>query len=231
MAHDASYGADEVCIIPGPVSVGGIDRVDEPVAELLRRFEDAAIDGLLASGCAPQRVAGRRRVDGAGDVLSLVLAAPDLVWAGRTVRNPVHRLGTDWVIIDPERAEHPETGASIIAIDDHTAELHVPLAHPLSLRIDLGDAVIAGAAPVVTTDVAVEAMGVLVAGAAGGSVPHITDGRASLTVEWDPDVIADHAGVTGADVPVHPVPDVLVGLAWPSVFAASRRSSARRRAL
>ncbi len=218
-AHDASYGADAVCIIPGPVSVGGIDRVDEPVAELLRRFEDAAIDGLLASGCAPQRVAGRRRVDGAGDVLSLVLAAPDLVWAGRTVRNPVHRLGTDWVIVDPQRAEHPETGASIIAIDDHAAELHVPLARPLTLRIDLGDAVIAGAAPVVTTDVAVEAMGVLVAGAAGGSVPHITDGRASLTVEWDPDVIADHAGVTGADVPVHPVPDVLVGLAWPSVFA------------
>nr|MCW2728220.1 3-oxoacyl-ACP synthase [Aeromicrobium sp.] len=39
-AHDPRYGADEVCIIPGTVSVAGIDRVDEPVAELLRRFED-----------------------------------------------------------------------------------------------------------------------------------------------------------------------------------------------
>ncbi len=106
-AHDARYGADEVCIIPGPVSVGGIDRVDEPVAELLRRFEDATIDGLLASGRAPQRVAGRRRVDGAGDVLSLVLAAPDLVWAGRMVRNPVHRLGADWVIVDAGACRAP----------------------------------------------------------------------------------------------------------------------------
>ena len=218
-AHDARYGADEVCIIPGPVSVGGIDRVDEPVAELLRRFEDATIDGLLASGRAPQRVAGRRRVDGAGDVLSLVLAAPDLVWAGRTVRNPVHRLGSDWVIVDPERAEHPETGASIIAIDARTVELHVPLSRPLSLRIDLGDGVIAGAAPVVSTEIAAEAMGTIVAGAAGGAVPKVVGGHATVTVDWDPDLIADHAGVTGADTLVHPVPDVLVGLAWPSVFA------------
>ncbi len=218
-AHDARYGADEVCIIPGPVSVGGIDRVDEPVAELLRRFEDATIDGLLASGRAPQRVAGRRRVDGAGDVLSLVLAAPDLVWAGRMVRNPVHRLGADWVIVDAGRAEHPETGSSVVAIDERTAELQVPLARPLSLRIDLGDAVVSGAAPVVTTEIAAEAMSALVAGAAGGTVPSISDRRATVTVEWHPDLVADHAGVTGAGVPVHPVPDVLVGLAWPSVFA------------
>ncbi len=226
-AHDARYSADEVCIIPGPVSVGGIDRVDEPVAELLRRFEDATIDGLLASGRSPQRVSGRRRVDGAGDVLSLVLASPDLVWAGRTVRNPVHRLGADWVIVDPERAEHPETGAALVAIDARTAELQVPLERPLSLRIDLprkrevppGVGVVAGAAPVVTTEIAAEAMGALVAGAAGGTVPTIADGRATVSVDWDPDLIADHAGVTGADKPVHPVPDVLVGLAWPSVFA------------
>ena len=218
-AHDARYGADQVCVIPGPVSVAGIDRVDEPVAELLRRFEDATIDGLLASGRAPQRVSGRRRVDGAGEVLSLVLAAPDLVWAGRTVRNLVHRLGDDWVIVDPQRAEHPETGASLVATSPRTAELLVPLERPLTLRIDVGGAVVAGAAPVVTSEVAAEAMSTLVAGAAGGAVPLVVDGRATTLVEWDPDLIADHAGVTGADVPQHPVPDVLVGLAWPSVFA------------
>ncbi len=228
-AHDARYSADEVCVIPGPVSVAGIDRVDEPVAELLRRFEDATIDGLLASGRAPQRVAGRRRVDGAGDVLSLVLAAPDLVWAGRTVRNPVHRLGTDWVIVDPERAEHPETGAAIVAIDPRTAELQVPLERPLSLRIDLSGAVVAGAAPIVSTETAAEAMAALVAGAAGGTVPKVADGRSTASVDWDPDLIADHAGVTGADKPLHPVPDVLVGLAWPSVFAVLGEVFDRRR--
>ncbi|MEV7395791.1 fatty acid synthase subunit beta domain-containing protein [Aeromicrobium sp. NPDC092404] len=218
-AHDPRYAADEVCIIPGTVSVAGIDRVDEPVADLLRRFEDATIDGLLASGRAAQRVTGRRRVEGAGDVLSLVLAAADLVWAGRTVRNPVHRLGAEWVIVDPQRAEHPETGAALVAVDGRTAELQVPLARPLTLRIAVDDAVLAGAAPVVTTEVAASAMSSLVAGAAGGVVPAVAQGRATVDVDWDPDLIADHAGVTGAHTPVHPVPDVLVGLAWPSVFA------------
>lgn len=223
-AHDPRYAADEVCIIPGTVSVAGIDRVDEPVAELLRRFEDATIDGLLAAGRSPQRVAGRRRVDDAGEVLSLVLAAPDLVWAGRTVRNPVHRLGSEWVIVDPQRAEHPETGAALVQVDARTAELTVPMARPLTLRIAVDETVLVGAAPVVTTASAVEAMSALVVGAAGGAVPVVTAGRAGVAVDWDPDLVADHAGVTGAatsavDGPVHPVPDVLVGLAWPSVFA------------
>lgn len=218
-AHDPRYGADEVCIIPGTVSVAGIERVDEPVAELLRRFEDATIDGLLAAGRSPQRVAGRRRVEDAGSVLSLVLAAPDLVWAGRTVRNPVHRLGDEWVIVDPQRAEHPETGAALVQVDGQTAELTVPMARPLTLRISVDDSVLTGASPVVATDSAVEAMSTLLVGAAGGDVPVVNEGRASVAVSWDPDLIADHAGVTGADVPVHPVPDVLVGLAWPSVFA------------
>ncbi|MEJ7635896.1 fatty acid synthase subunit beta domain-containing protein [Aeromicrobium sp.] len=218
-AHDARYGADEVCIIPGPVSVAGIDRVDEPVADLLRRFEDATIDGLLASGRAAQRVSGRRRVEGAGDVLSLVLAAPDLVWAGRTVRNPVHRLGAEWVIVDPLRAEHPETGAALVAVDGRTAELQVPLARPLSLRIEVDGAALAGSAPIVSTAVAASAMASLVAGAAGGNVPSVSNSRATVLADWDPDLIADHAGVTGGRPSEHPVPDVLVGLAWPSVFA------------
>jgi fatty acid synthase len=218
-AHDPRYAADEVCIIPGTVSVAGIDRVDEPVAELLQRFEDATIDGMLAAGRAPQRVTGRRRVDDADGVLSLVLAAPDLVWAGRTVRNPVHRLGDEWVVVEPRRAEHPGTGAALVAVDEHTAELHVPLERPLLLRIEVDGAVRAGSAPLVSTEDATSAMSALVAGAAGGDVPHVVAGRASVTVAWDPDLVADHAGVTGAEVPVHPVPDVLVGLAWPSVFA------------
>ena len=51
-AHDARYDADQVCIIPGTQAVAGITRVDEPVGELLDRFEQAAIDEVLASGAA-----------------------------------------------------------------------------------------------------------------------------------------------------------------------------------
>jgi len=219
-AHDARYGADEVCVIPGTVSVAGIDRVDEPVADLLRRFESATAEGLLAEGAVATRVAGRRRVEGVGNTLSLVLAAPDLVWAGRTVTNPVHRLGDGWVIVDERRAEHPETGAVLVAVDDRVVELHVPLTQPLVLSIDVTGAVAEGAAPVVSTEVATTAMHSLLTSAAGGVLPLVSAGVARLDVDWSPDLVADHAGVTRGEVPKHPVPDVLVGLAWPAVFAA-----------
>ena len=61
-AHDARYDADQVCIIPGTDAVAGITRVDEPVGELLDRFEQAAIDEVLASGAAAAPVASRRQV-------------------------------------------------------------------------------------------------------------------------------------------------------------------------
>ena len=54
-AHDETYGADEVIVIPGPVAVGGITEVDEPVADLLDRFEAAIVDD------PPGRRRSRRR--------------------------------------------------------------------------------------------------------------------------------------------------------------------------
>ena len=65
-AHDPRYSADQVCVIPGTVAVAGITRVDEPVGELLDRFEKASVDALVAAGVAPQSLprtplgAGRR---------------------------------------------------------------------------------------------------------------------------------------------------------------------------
>ena len=92
-AHDARYDADQVCIIPGTAAVAGITRVDEPVGELLDRFEQAAIDEVLASGAEPAPVASaaagpHRR----GGPLAIVLDSPDVLWAGRTATNPVHRI-------------------------------------------------------------------------------------------------------------------------------------------
>ena len=60
-AHDARYDADQVCIIPGTAAVAGITRIDEPVGELLDRFEQAAIDEVLArrrGSPGPSRRAG-----------------------------------------------------------------------------------------------------------------------------------------------------------------------------
>jgi len=223
-AHDPRYRADEVCIIPGTVSVAGITRVDEPVASLLQRFEDEVTDTLLAAGVAPQRISGRRRVelDGLDDSLALVLAAPDVMWAGRAVSNPVHRLGDGWVVTGHGAAEHPETGAELVA-GTRSVDLRVPLTDDdaFSITIQVDDSVTLGAAPTVDATNAAQAMSALAARAAGGELPPVAHGAAELTVAWDPDLRADHAAVTGAgSTPSrHPAPDVLVGLAWPAVFA------------
>ena len=228
-AHDSRYSADEVCIIPGPVSVAGIDRVDEPVAELLQRFEEATIDELLAGGDSPRRVNGRRRVDGGSGPLSLALAAPDLVWAGRMTRNPIHRLGgvSEWIFADDTSAEHPATGASLHTVDPRTVKLSVPLGanRSLHLLIDVADAVATGAAPRITEEIAADAMMALLGAAAGGRLPIVEAGETTLTVLWNPDQIADHRGVTanslgkGLVAGSSTVPDAVVGLCWPAVFA------------
>jgi enoyl reductase-like protein/3-oxoacyl-ACP reductase-like protein/acyl dehydratase len=49
-SHDPRYTADQVLIIPGPEALRGIEQPDEPVADLLARFEQALIDELLAQG-------------------------------------------------------------------------------------------------------------------------------------------------------------------------------------
>lgn len=232
-AHDPRYAADAVCVIPGTVAVAGITRVDEPVAELLQRFEDAAVDAALAGGRAPLAVAGRRRTDGTDGAVSVVLASPDAVWAGRTVRNPVHRLGDGWVIVDANRAEHAETGATLLGTSASTASLSVPLSgadQALTLELEVGDHVATGGVPVVGADRAAAAMLDLLTTAAGGSLPPVegtgVGSAATLDVRWSPDLGADHAGVTAGSGERAPasgryphVPDALVGPAWPAVFA------------
>ena len=228
-AHDDRYDADAVCVIPGPVSVRGITRVDEPIAELLQRFEDETIDGLLAAGRSTCRVPGRRRDERAPGALGLVLAAHDVLWAGRTVVNPVHRLGhgtgEGWTVTSETRADHAPTGATLLASGTGVV-LTVPVGdgRVVELPIDVPAGAPLGAAPVIAVETAAAAMTDLLRGAAGGSLPR--PGEDSLVHAWSWDLVADHAGVTspavtGTDELAEGfVPDVLVGLAWPAVFAA-----------
>ncbi|TCJ29406.1 type I polyketide synthase [Nocardioides jejuensis] len=209
-SHDPRFAADAVSVIPGPVAVAGITRVDEPVAELLARFEAGILDAI--DSASPAAVAGLRRAADTAGVVSLVLAAPDAVWAGRTVVNPVVRLvGTSgWLSVSPERAEHHETGAVLTADGDDAALLVVPVgAAELRFRIAAGADVATGAAPTVLEPT--EQMRVLLALAAGS---------AGVT-RWEPGQGSAHAAVTAAGGPAADVvPDALVGLGWPAVFGA-----------
>ena len=232
-AHDARYTADQVCIIPGTQSVAGITRVDEPVGELLDRFEQASIDEVLASGAEPVAVVSRRqaRVDVTG-ALAVVLDSPDVLWAGRTAINPVHRIGApdEWQVNRNRSATHPSTGARLERNADGAVTLSVPLSDTwIEIRFTLPSCTVDGGMPVVTVQDAATAMRSVLAIAAGvdgpDELPPVQHNTARVTVGWDPEKVADHTGVTATfGAPLAPgltlVPDALVGHCWPAVFAA-----------
>ncbi|RVW04766.1 type I polyketide synthase [Rhodococcus spongiicola] len=228
-AHDPRYSADQVCIIPGTVSVAGISRVDEPVGELLDRFENATADELVAVGATPTPVAGRRHGGFGTGLLDAVLTAPDVLWADRLTRNPVRRLGevAEWTIESDSVASHDKTGARLVVTDDEHVDLTVPLAldKTVEIRITVPATVLDGGAPVITAADAEESMAALLGVAAGQELPQVKNGVAHINLAWTPDLTADHAGVTGVGLPQtlstsgEAVPDVVVGACWPAVFA------------
>ncbi|MCV7193973.1 type I polyketide synthase [Mycolicibacterium brumae] len=228
-AHDARYTADQVCVIPGTAAVAGITRVDEPVGELLDRFEQAAVEDVLAAGDTPTAVLSR--LDDVTDALMLVLDAPDVLWAGRIATNPVHRIAAPekWQVKGHGVATDHNTGARL-EVRDGQVVLSTPLSgHWIDIRFSLPETTADGGAPIVSTDDAATAMRAVLAIAAGvdgpESLPPVVDGITTVTVDWDPERVADHTGVTAPfGAPLAPtlsvVPDALVGRCWPAVFAA-----------
>ena len=232
-AHDARYDADQVCIIPGTEAVAGITVVDEPVGELLDRFESAAVTEVLAAGHQPQPVASRlqARPDVNGP-LAVVLDSPDVLWAGRTATNPVHRLAppAEWQVHDSSSATCPSTGARLEVVGADRVVLSVPLSGTwIDIAFTLPPTVVDGGAPMVITADAAAAMRAVLAIAAGvdgpDALPPLVGHSSTVRMEWDPDRVADHTGVTATfGAPLAPtlstVPDALVGRCWPAVFAA-----------
>nr|WP_280110253.1 type I polyketide synthase [Segniliparus rugosus] len=231
-AHDPRYSADQVCVIPGPVAVAGITRADEPVGELLDRFERAVVEKIVASGAQAKDVAARRETafDGA---LGVFLAAPDVLWAERLTTNPVHRLGDleAWQQVEPHLLEHQTTGATVVLTEADRITLSIPVNGTwLALRFTVPASAATGGAPVFADADAANAMTGLLQVLAGGELPQVVDGVAKTAAAWSPNLPADHAGVTAVTLPkpLQPatipylgkvVPDVLVGLSWPAVFA------------
>nr|WP_239003508.1 type I polyketide synthase [Nocardia panacis] len=232
-AHDPRYSADQVCVIPGTVSVAGITRLNEPVGELLDRFEQNTAYTLVRAGVVPSAVDARRVAGVTAGPIDAVLAAPDVQWSGRTTINPIHRLGdlAEWTV-DGKGAVHPRTGATLVETtgpeSEHAyVELTVPLLRrdAVRVRITVPVSIYNGGIPVITDADAEAAMSALLTVAAGQSVPEVKGKVAHVNVAWTPDLRADHAGVTGCGLPAElstlgrTVPDVLVGACWPAVFA------------
>ncbi|MEZ5212048.1 fatty acid synthase subunit beta domain-containing protein [Gordonia sp. (in: high G+C Gram-positive bacteria)] len=240
-AHDARYRADEVCIIPGPVAVAGITEANEPVGDLLNRFEAHTVDQLKQAGEHVWPADARRRtgtVPSAG-AITVLLESVDVSWAGRIVANPIALLGDldAWEVYDGQVADHGPTGARLTRLSDEGAlpasfELAVPVSGThVRIPLAVDASVLDGGVPRVGVDEAATAMRELLTVAAGGSLAAIDAGAATVTVAWQADSVADHSGVTAATLPrnltpVTPamplgfaVPDTLVTTCWPAVFS------------
>ena len=234
-AHSPRYSADEVCIIPGPEAVAGITEVDEPVGDLLDRFEATVIADLEREGEHAWPADARRRtgaVPAAGPITA-VLESVDVLWAGQIAPNPIALLGDvdRWSVVDPEYADHETTGARLVLVSAEGEfparfDLSVPVSGTvvtIPMTVDVG--VLDGAVPEVDTDSAAGAMREILTVAAGGNLAEAVDGTVTGTVAWAADSVADHVGVTAASLPAaylaRPagVPDALVQACWPTVFS------------
>ncbi len=221
-AHDDRYDADTVCVIPGIASVAGITRANEPVAELLQRFEDACLDAVLAAGGIARRVSARRRIDNTQNAIAAVLGAPDVVWAGRTVPNPLRKLGGTWILLEENQLEHASTGATLTpTVSGARCVIGLDEDREVSIDFTVTDKTAHGHAPLVTSDDAVATTRSILRGAVAQKLPTVAEGVAKSSRIWPGHLPADHAAVSGGALNGEPVivPDVYLGLAWPHVFA------------
>mgnify|MGYP002757758897 CR=1 FL=1 len=234
-SQDERYPADAVRVIPGPVSVAGIDRVDEPVADLLARYESHALERLDD----PEELRLVSRLDSATSLEELAVAAPTILWHGRLIPNPAHELPRDAFDL-VERGE----GRIDVVVNADSAWDNLPKeqrpyhVERVSIPLILGPATETGASPVVDPERLVGAVYELLAGVAGVGSTSQSEREITALPEAAPEagspfgvvrdrvripaaLLAKHTTVSGAAITDNAsgVPDVLVGPLWPAIYA------------
>ncbi|WP_018143474.1 type I polyketide synthase [Alloscardovia criceti] len=96
-SEDPRYSADSVRIIPGPISVAGITTKNEPIAQILGRFQQACVDRTKAetearsetAASAPTEVfSGRAHSTTPED---FIRQSPTISWVGHIMDNPAFK--------------------------------------------------------------------------------------------------------------------------------------------
>ena len=91
-SEDSRYSADSVRIIPGPISVAGITTVDEPVADILGRFEQAMVKRVAADSPAADKAAFAE-LGTAASAEEFIRKSPNISWVGHLMANPAFGTG------------------------------------------------------------------------------------------------------------------------------------------
>jgi fatty acid synthase len=226
-SHSDLYDADQVLIIPGPVAVSGITTADEPVADLLDRFEVAVAETLVGeAGRDPAtppssefRLAHAADLprSGAEALLAAALRAPTWLWLDTHRPNPLHRIGDAeaWTIVGDTAIWSAQPGEdarlSVAADGSLVLTVHWPdLGLPGDGGLVLGVQVLRHAG-VVTFAVTEQSLGT----AGSGLLAMFTGGTAAPSAPSA--LAAAHAGTVGAATAL---PDRLMSTLWPSIFGA-----------
>lgn len=236
-SQDARYGADQVRIIPGPVSVAGITTVNEPISDILGRFEEAAIQRVQKHQNADLVIFSR--FANAQSKTQFVAQIPFISWSGNLIDNPA-------TVLQPRSYSVNEAGDLVIELDtawDHIEKGAAPHAvRSLTIPLDLDSRCENGGYPVVDRARLPQAMYTLLAQTAGVGGVNITGdpieelpqmipsvdsvfGEAHFSFTVTSQLANLHRGTTGEALGAKFnlstwVPDALLGMCWPAIYAA-----------
>ena len=247
-SEDQRYSADSVRAIPGPISVAGITTVDEPIADILGRFENAAIERVKAE----QNASESNDFAALGEAVSaedFIRKSPNISWVGHIADNPAYgtALGDQYyeirafdaaagkydldIHLDTYWDNDPDGGTSKHAVRD----IVIPL---------IVEGTELGRVPVVDRERLIPDVYAMLAATAGIGNTAITGDKLTEMPQLDGKVSAerpfatataaytlsanlgfDHEAATGAALPstLQPsriAPDALVGPAWPAIYTA-----------
>ncbi|MHB2252244.1 fatty acid synthase subunit beta domain-containing protein [Corynebacterium aurimucosum] len=228
-AQDERYTADQVRIIPGPVAVAGITKKNEPVADLLARFEQATTDALLEQGVKPQKAFSR--LNSAADEAAFLRTSPTLLWHGHLMANPAYEMDGNAFELRQDAEGNWEIVITADSYWDDLPEEQRPFyVREVTVPVDLPEDVATGGSPVVSEERLPKSVFTLLEGLAGvGSTAEQGDEITKMpTVEsgysfhFPASLLSAHSAVTcgNASAEKAGTPDVLVGPCWPAIYAA-----------